>query len=63
MQSLSYFSSLIAEIEEKPFPPGYSEYLHKKVKQLAETWNKSKESGNGTPERGYPDMASKKIVQ
>jgi hypothetical protein len=63
IQSLSYFSSLIAEIQEKPFPQCYSEYLHKKVEQLAETWNKSKEPGNGTPERGYPDMASKKIVQ
>jgi hypothetical protein len=63
IQSLNYFSSLIAEIQEKPFPPGYSEYLHKKVKQLEETWKESKEMEKEARKEGYPDMASKEIVQ
>lgn len=41
IQSLAYFSLLIAEIQEKPFPPGYSCYLRWKVKQLAKSWNES----------------------
>jgi hypothetical protein len=63
IQSLNYFSPLIAEIQEKPFPPGYSEYLRKKVKQLAEVWNESRKSEDSARKRGCPDMASQKIVQ
>ncbi len=36
IRCLAYFEPLIAEVREKPFPPGYSEYLRKKVSQLAE---------------------------
>jgi hypothetical protein len=52
IRSLNYFSSLIAEIREKPFPPGYSEYLHKKVKQLADAWEESEEMEKKAPKGG-----------
>jgi hypothetical protein len=38
IQSLAYFNDVIAEIQDKPFPPGYSAYLRKKVRELAESW-------------------------
>ena len=41
IQSFSYFLSLIDEIQEKPLPPGYSEHLRRKVKQLIRTWTES----------------------
>ena len=56
IRSLTYFEPLIAEVQERPLPPGYSAYLRKKVSQLAETWNASRESGNGAQKGGYPDM-------
>ena len=52
IQSLKYFSSVIAEIQEKPFPPGYSEYLRKKAKQLEETWKGSSKSEYEAQEGG-----------
>lgn len=63
IRSLTYFSPLIAEVQEKPFPPGYSAYLQKKVRQFAETWKESVKSGNAAQGRGYPNMPSQEIVQ
>ncbi len=63
IRSLNYFSSLIAEIREKPFPPGYSEYLHKKVKLLADAWEESEEREKKAPKGGCSDMASREIAQ
>jgi len=63
IRTLAYFESVIAEIQAKPFPPGYSRYLRKKAKQFGELWNESLKSGKTAPEGGYPGMASKEIVQ
>jgi len=63
IRSLTYFSPLIAEVQEKPFPPGYSGYLRKKVRQFAEAWKESVESGNAAQGGGYPNMPSQGIVQ
>ena len=63
IRSLAYFEALITEVLEEPFPPGYSAYLRKKVKQLAEAWNESIKSGGEAREGGYPDMPSQEIVQ
>jgi len=63
IQSLNYFSSLISEMQGKPFPPGYSEYLRKRVKQLADAWNQSQKSEDAARKGGCLDMASKEIVQ
>lgn len=63
IRNLRYFESLIAEIQEKPFPPGYSAYLRRKVRQFAEIWNEAVKSGKGVPGRGYPGMSSREIVQ
>ena len=63
IRTLAYFESLIAEIQEMPFPPGYSAYLRKKVKQFGELWEESIKSGKTTPEGGYSGMPSKEIVQ
>jgi hypothetical protein len=63
IRSLAYFEPLIAEIQEKPFPPGYSGYLRKKVKQLATAWNESVKSGKPANVGGYPDMPPQEIVQ
>ncbi len=38
IRNLRYFQSLIEEIQEKPLPPGYTTYLRRKIKQLAEMW-------------------------
>lgn len=63
IQNLTYFWSLIAEIEEKPLPPGYSAYLRTKAKQLAEVWNHEKKSQDAAQKGRCPDMASREIVQ
>jgi len=62
IRALAYFEPLIAEIQEKPLPPGYSAYLQKKQSQLAELWSQSAKSSKmaGTE---YPDLPSKEIVQ
>jgi DNA-binding MarR family transcriptional regulator len=44
IQSLRYFDQLITEIRQKPFPPGYSAYLRRKINQFAELWNESLKS-------------------
>lgn len=36
--SLAYFENLVAEIRQKPFPQGYTEYLRVKAMKLAEAW-------------------------
>jgi hypothetical protein len=63
IQSLAYFESLITEVREKPFPPGYSAYLRKKVRQFAQAWNDSVNANNGSPNGACPDMPLQKIVQ
>ncbi len=45
IRTLGYFESIVAEIREKPLPPGYADYLRKKVSQFAETWTESTISG------------------
>jgi len=47
--SLVYFATLVSEIQERPLPADYREYLRKKVAQLAKTW--AKESAKG-PKNG-----------
>jgi hypothetical protein len=42
--SLAYFEALVSEVRNKPFPPGYCEYLHTKVAQLACLWEEMKAS-------------------
>jgi hypothetical protein len=63
IRTVAYLESIIAEIQGKPFPPGYSAYLRKKNNQLAELWSQSVKSSAMAPEGGYPDMLSKEIVQ
>lgn len=62
IRSMAYFESLIAEIQEKPFPPGYSAYLRKKVRQFAEIWKESLKSGKAA-QGGHRDIPSRGIVQ
>ena len=62
IRSMAYFESLIAEIQEKPFPPGYSGYLRKKVRQFAEIWKESLKSGKAA-QGGHRDIPSRGIVQ
>jgi hypothetical protein len=63
IRGLSYFEPLIAEIQEKPFPPGYSEYLRKKVRQFAEDWDESAKASKEVEGGKCPGMPSHKIVQ
>jgi hypothetical protein len=63
IQSLAYFKEAIAEIQEKPLPPGYSAYLRKKVRELAESWSEAIKSGKVAPTGGGPTMSSEEIVQ
>lgn len=63
IKSLSYFSLLIAEIQESPLPAGYSAHLRRKVKQLEEAWKQAMKSTKATRKGGYIDMASQEIVQ
>jgi hypothetical protein len=59
--SLAYFSALVSEIEERPLPEGYRDYLQGKVAQLARAWAKSslKDPQNG----GCHDRPLSWIVQ
>jgi hypothetical protein len=43
--SLAYFENLVAEIQRKPFPQGYTEYLRVKTMKLAEAWAEMNRSG------------------
>ena len=38
IQSMRYFESVITEIQQQPFPPGYAGYLRGKVGQFAAVW-------------------------
>jgi hypothetical protein len=40
--SLAYFEGLLSEIRDRPLAPGYREYLHTKVAQLARMWRETK---------------------
>jgi hypothetical protein len=59
IQSLAYFEQVIAEVQDKPLPPGYSAYLRKKLGELAETWNELVKSGKAA----QPGIPSEEIVQ
>jgi hypothetical protein len=63
IRSLAYFEPLIAEIQERPLPAGYSDYLRRKIEQFAEVWNESAKSGKAHPGGGCPGMPSLEIVQ
>jgi hypothetical protein len=57
--SLAYFSALVMEIQERPFPAGYDEYLQRKVMQLTRAWEtqSSAESQNGCLTPGRDETA------
>lgn len=63
IQSLTYFNEVITEIQEKPFTPGYSAYLRKKVRELAESWSEAVKTGKTAQRRGCPTMPSEEIIQ
>ena len=63
IQNMTYFLSIVDEIQEEPLPPGYSAHLRTKVKQLAEAWKEAMESTKAASRGGYTDMASQEIVQ
>ncbi len=63
IQSLAYFNEVIAEIQDKPFPPGYSAYLRKKVSELAESWSVAVKTGEAAQKGGCSAMPSEEIVQ
>ena len=48
--SLHYFESLIEEIRERPFPPGYRDHLQMEVKKLADQWNSTHEKAGPSSE-------------
>ena len=47
--SLNYFESLIAEIRERPFPPGYRDHLRMEVKKLAGQWERAHDQSETVP--------------
>jgi hypothetical protein len=59
--SLAYFEALVSEIQERPLPADYREYLRRKVVQLAKEW--AKESVKGSRNRGCLDTPCPEIVQ
>ena len=59
--SLAYFASVVSEIQERPFPADYREYLRMKVVQLAKAWDK--EAVKGAENGGCQDMPCRQIVQ
>jgi len=59
--SLTYFESLIAEMQERPLPAGYNTYLRAKLVQLAKAW--VKKSGKPPGKGECPGMACPEIVQ
>jgi hypothetical protein len=63
IQSLAYFEEVIAEVQDKPFTPGYSAYLRKKVSEFAAAWNAAVKSGKAAQSGGCPAMPSEEIVQ
>jgi hypothetical protein len=59
--SLAYFAALVSEVNERPLPADYREYLRKKVVQLARAWVR-KSAKTILNEEG-PDMPCSEIVQ
>ncbi len=59
--SLAYFAAVVSEIQERPFPADYREYLRMKLVQLAKAW--AKEAVKGAENGGCPDMPCRQIVQ
>jgi len=47
--SLHYFESLIEEIRERPFPPGYRDHLRMEVTKLAAQWEHACEQNRQLP--------------
>jgi len=45
--SLAYFENLVAEIQQRPLPQGYKEYLRVQLKKLAKTWARQTRSQSG----------------
>jgi hypothetical protein len=46
--SLHYFESLIEEIRERPFPPGYRDHLRMEVKKLSGQWDRAREQAGAS---------------
>jgi hypothetical protein len=63
IRGLSYFEPLIAEIQGKPLPAGYSGYLRMKVRQFAKSWKESAKSRGTVETGGHPGMSPPEIVQ
>lgn len=40
IRSMAYFEPLVAEVQANPLPDGYTGYLRKKLRRLAESWEK-----------------------
>ena len=59
--SLAYFGALVSEIQERPLPANYREYLRRKVAQLARAW--AKEAVKVPKNGGCLDMPCQEIVQ
>jgi hypothetical protein len=56
--SLHYFESLIEEIRERPFPPGYRDHLRMEVKKLADQWERSLEKNQPLPVSAFSGSVS-----
>lgn len=41
IRSMAYFEPLVAEVQAKPLPDGYSGYLRRKLQRLAQSWEKA----------------------
>jgi hypothetical protein len=63
IQSFSYFSTLIYEIQEKPLPPGYPEHLRRKLKQLTKVWTESVKPTTAVTKEGCSEMFAQPNVQ
>lgn len=59
--TLAYFSALVMEIQERPLPAGYDEYLQRKVLQLAKAWET--QSPAESPKGGCLTIAETKTIQ
>lgn len=46
IQTLRYIEPVIAEIQSEPFPPGYSNYLRRKVQQFAGIWSSAQQKAS-----------------
>ena len=59
--SLAYFEALVSEIQERPIPADYREYLQRKIVQLAKAW--TKEFAKGPKNGECLNMPSLEITQ